>query len=1018
MFRTHLFIAQSTDRPLSELDAYLKEETDYLLFRKNSSTVVKKYLPSLDNSWNLFLDEESKRCQSWSNSERLLFIKAVYLCLNNIKEERDFAQLIRSALDLKKYNGVRYFFMLFQANIPQEQRHLKEYTHVCRLLVELREQPGLADLLKTYLPNLVTLHQQLEIKYDQYRQSKFPKRGIDELISIFSTKNELVSFPLSVEELKLLKPQLERVNLEAESASKLSLSELKQQAQRLGLQYKQSNDLQLRCQLVALVCEAVYRTYKIKPHDTQVLSILALLNSPENLKGRIAQIKAGEGKSTIIAILAAISALKGDFVDIVTSADYLAIRDAKKYKPFYEELGLTSSHICGEHVTKTQFQGQILYGTNTDYEFAYLRDGLYQAGLRYSYRNGELQPRTFDTVIVDEVDNLFLDTALNSALMSVQSNETIAWIYKPIFNKVKENSKINPDQLHAYLLDYEQGKYRELVSTISKKRLKDWIESANDAIHTKVHGVDYLVKATRTPNSNSKETVDDIVINDYENTGRFQEGSQWGNGLHQFLQIKHNLQPKAETITAASLSHPTYFGMYRHILALTGTMGEAVEREEIKHIYKVDCFDVPPHFPCQRVTLKPQLCLDKKTQYEAILKSALAMQQQKRPCLIVFKTINESNEFSQFMKSRNIEHQLLNATQRESEDYVVARAGDAGVITVATNTAGRGTDIELSPESKEAGGLHQIFAFYPANLRVEVQGESRAARQGQPGSCEMILSYEDDHIKSLIQMMTIVNYVLTLNSSNLISLDKFIQFDAPSEEKIKALGMVRTKKIEQESVRRSQGALKEEIYFEKLQLFFKQLTAVTTLFESTEFKNVFLKNCQTWTSGTDLNSSSLGLSKEWESGCLLAKKLLARQNKGETVDWTPFYDSVKRTYINQIRLHWAVFYNKLHNEVVGSDIKEVKQQVDSLFQQAQPKLNEYLPLDIGSPYNLSVEKQNSNGPMELVLKWGSRMLINAQKELNVSSNSVEQSLINLSLFEKTGAVTTSEKNSSLEIGNN
>src|SRR5262249_25377511 len=157
-------------------------------------------------------------------------------------------------------------------------------------------------------------------------------------------------------------------------------------------------------QLIAIITETIRHHFKIAPHDTQILTLLALINVPEKLKGRIAQMKTGEGKSTMIAMHAAFIGCQSLFVDVVTSSSYLAIRDCEKYAPFFKALGLTTSHICHPRPSQSHFHGHILYGTNTDFEFAFLRDGLNRAELRYSKMNETLKPRTFDAVIVDEVD--------------------------------------------------------------------------------------------------------------------------------------------------------------------------------------------------------------------------------------------------------------------------------------------------------------------------------------------------------------------------------------------------------------------------------------------------------------------------------------------------------------------------------------------------------------------------------------------------------------------------------------
>lgn len=246
----------------------------------------------------------------------------------------------------------------------------------------------------------------------------------------------------------------------------------------------------------------------------------------------------------------------------------------------------------------------------------------------------------------------------------------------------------------------------------------------------------------------------DIEIVDYDGTGRV-TGGQWQAGMYQFLQAKHGLKITPEALTAASLSHPTFFSLYHLIIGLTGTMGEAVEREEVQKIYNVDSFDVPQHFPCLRKKIPGCIAITNEEQYEILLKNIQEMQRAGRPALLLFKTIKESETFSQFLHKKSIQHQLINENQRENEDYLVVRTGDAARITIATNVATRGTDILLSPESKAVGGLCVIFTFYPNNLRVEEQGFGRAGRQGQLGDCGMILNIQDELIQSLIKSFTI-----------------------------------------------------------------------------------------------------------------------------------------------------------------------------------------------------------------------------------------------------------------------
>ncbi|KTD32258.1 preprotein translocase, secretion protein SecA subunit [Legionella nautarum] len=937
--------------------SFLFDEPDYFLLQEKAEAWIKKAVDEKKaHLWAIFC-QQLNLLQTTKSVKRML-LQMVLSCFLSPIDQGELAQLIVLATHIQSLYGERLFQALFTLQQPVKAAHIGDYLTACQLLVDLHEQPGIFKLVKETMPDTKRLVEKLEEMHISYLGLKYPERDIEETLSRFAQQSELVQFPLSTEELETLKTQYAAVKATMKSLNTLPLLALQERAKACAAEWKEKQDTDAKHQLIAIISETIRRTYKISPYDTQILSVLALINTPEKLKGRIAQIKTGEGKSTIIAMLAAFMGCQGNFVDIVTSSPDLAIRDAEKYAPFFEALGLTVSHICDHHGKEEDFSGQILYGTNTDFEFAMLRDGLNNTKLRQSKRDGVLQDRTFDVVIVDEVDNLFLDTALNSALLSIPGKEDITWIYTTILDYVRKHRDQKKSlndmaiELHHQLFSQFGEQYGEILQTLNDRRLKKWLVSAMQALYQKEEGKDYVVKSSSGQSAANSAEHEDIVIVDYINTGRLNEGSQWKDGLHQFLQAKHGLPITPESLTAASLAHPTYFGLYQLIMGLTGTMGEAVEREEIQKIYGVDSFDVPPHFPSQREHLPDFIFKTEEEKHQQLLKYISEIQSKKRPSLVLFKTIKESEQFSELLRKQGIKHQLINENQREAEEYLVSRAGEESMITIATNTAGRGTDILLSPESKEAGGLHVIFTFYPNNLRVQGQGGGRAARQGQPGSYNMMLSFEDDdYIKALFEQLT-QNTFSQLVSHNDDNASEFHDFHVllsslktgvfPAAEIITILDKLRTKSIQKESERRYQCSQQEVIYFEKLQDFFIQLNALNQLLQDAVFKENFIKICTTGElDGTEI-SPFCDEDGAWKQVHEAAKLLISNQCKGLEVDWSGFYDQFKRSWLSNARRQWALFYNKLHDEIEDGDIGTVKMQVEQAQTKSSTSLNNYL----------------------------------------------------------------------------
>lgn len=893
-------------------DAILKEENVLLKmvdFNECSRKIidfVKKYYHFNLNEWLVF--NQALFQYEGEKTEKLFIIKTVLRCLKHSVTSAEMAQFLTLTQHLKSVNGVRLIYILLKAEPSLQERKIHSYLTILQYLIELHDQPGIVDFIKKYLPVLSNLVLALQKKHADYIASLFPIYDVDTTFKRFETKDSIVQFPLSRQELDNLKIEYDKLSL------KTNLEKLQQVSDLETVRNKYH--------LIPVIIEAIRRQYHIMPYATQIISLLALIHYPVKLKGRIAQIKTGEGKSTIIAMLAAYQGCLGNFVDIVTSSSYLSKRDCEKYKPFFALLGLTVSHISYIHPEQHHFHGQILYGTNTDFEFAFMKQRLYNIQLCYSKKcDGKLEPRTLDVLIADEVDNLFLDTALNSARLAIPSQEDIHWIYAPIFQYVKEIPAPTVTGLSLYLKHIE-SRYHEILSKIPNIQLKKWLNSALRALNDMHNGQHYIVKNN------------DIVIVDYANTGRLNEGCQWQHGLHQMLQVKEGLPVRAETLTASSIAHSTYFNGYRNIFGVTGTMGEDVERNEIQKIYVIDSIDVPTHLPSKRNKLVDTIC-DETEQFQKIYDEILAMQKQKRPLLILFKTVKESCHFSEYLLSRSstLKHQLINETQRTEESYMIMKAGFPCAITIATNTAGRGTDIILSPASIKAGGLHVIFAFFPDNLRVEIQGFGRAGRQGQPGSCCMILKMQDETIQKLLKQFNSLGEQRTFSKY-----DKVMQLE---ESFIHFLKQCRTQAITKQSLYRYHSSQREAIFFAKLMSFFDSLKQLNQLFKDDHFKTKFLTACQS--ESLLAGSSSYEFThKLWMPELEIAQTLLEKKYQDCSVDWKGFYEQFTDTYLSYVKHLWAIFYTKIQDDIQDESLDIINQQVDAAYADVMTQLHPYL----------------------------------------------------------------------------
>ena len=631
------------------------------------------------------------------------------------------------------------------------------------------------------------------------------------------------------------------------------------------------------------------------PYLIQCISISLFLlhyfdiykNKNLNYKGRLAQIKTGEGKSLIIAMLSLANALMGNFVDVITSTHYLAERDQLKFKKLYDEFGVSSSNITKSNPSKLDYNGIILYGTNTDFEFSLLFEGIYKykkiVTVPLNSEDGSSIERAYDVAIVDECDNLFLDTARNTARISHPSKYHYNWIYQIIYDYFNENeNNLDIKKLRDILLNYEGYKYSEDIERISDKRLKEYLDNAKIAKNKKLNE-DYIIGYDEKNKSNQIKIVD-------PNTGRIQHGSRWSDGIHEFVEVKHEIEPKTENNIIGSISHPTYFENYKILFGLTGTIGEEIERKELNKIYKVKSYDVPRNTKELLIQEKMEIYKTKDLKYNRILEIIKENNENKKqPILIILENIKETLDFGNELKKLNFEFYTLNDVQKESEEYILDNSGHSGRILLATNAAGRGTDIIIDDLSKERGGLYVIIGFFPQNSRIEYQAIGRAGRQGNPGRSKIIVSEDEEFI------------FLSKNKKDEESLYKF-----------------RKASVEHISKNRIDFFEKEKIYYYNLKKYFLFKDFMICLFDNTTFNYCF--DCL-YDIGENINYEyykKFTLSKIDDIWSEFYSDLVKDRNKEEKLDINKNYFIA---FMEKFQNEWPNYLKEVYGENYEQNLK-------------------------------------------------------------------------------------------------
>ena len=710
--------------------------------------------------------EARARNPTWGlgESEQVVLIKIAVLASTQAEHQGSLPALLEWSDRIGYQLGTAAWWAIFQPGQVQAGHRLATLLHAAELTAEVSQDVPVHSALRGLQGRTLDLNQfleELERERSQLFASGHRARDLESVAHDFRTMTEKGGVSMGAARLEAAVQGCREVLTAWAGLRGLSATALAGELARLRAQGLAAGGALVgtpQAQLLAVGCESIRRHFKITPYSTQIVTVLGLLLKAPTDRGQLAQVKTGEGKSTIVTLLALYSAALRHKVDIISSARPLAIRDQHKYAGLLRSWGLSSAHICRDRQHDDEFLCDVLYGTNTDFEFSHLYEALGLGRPEHSLGPTERALRPTDRVIVDEVDNLFIDQGRSSAIISTVRHDPNVWVVTPILGLVRDwqENGVPRDPIRATrqaLSIGRRGAEQVALGALSDESLQRWLHNATLALTEKKRNEDYVLidlqaraglsehDQDRPVATGQVDTKLSVVILD-RSTGQLLLRSRWHDRLHQFIEAKHGLSIHDETLTTAEMSHPVFFTQYRDIFGVTGTLGDAAERQEVFDTYAVPTFDTPPYQTSKRQILEPMLCPDEDSFLAALTDGVTRMQALGRPCLVLLASIKETQKFSQHLHAKTIGHQVLNAMQQEDEALVVARAGHAGMVTVATNMAGRGTDVILTPASRAAGGLHVLMGFYADNVRIEEQGMGRAARQGQPGSAQRIIHTE------------------------------------------------------------------------------------------------------------------------------------------------------------------------------------------------------------------------------------------------------------------------------------
>ncbi|HMJ93514.1 MAG TPA: preprotein translocase subunit SecA [Allosphingosinicella sp.] len=565
---------------------------------------------------------------------------------------------------------------------------------------------------------------------------------------------------------------VDRINGFEPSVSAMTDDELRDQTALFRRRLEEGETIdELLPEAFATVREASRRTLGQRHYDVQMIGGITLH------RGEIAEMRTGEGKTLVATLATYLNALEGKGVHVVTVNDYLARRDADWMGQIYRFLGMTVGVIVPnltDHQRRTAYGSDITYGTNNEFGFDYLRDNM-------KYDRDQMVQRRFNFAIVDEVDSILVDEARTPLIISGPTDDR-SELYISVDAIVKgldpEDYDFDEKQKSVVLTEDGTEKMERLLEDaglLHGSNLYDYentmvVHHLNQALRANVifkRDIDYIVKQDKV-----------IIIDEF--TGRMMDGRRWSDGLHQAVEAKEGVQIEPENQTMASITFQNYFRLYPKLSGMTGTA--ATEAAEFYDIYKMNVVTIPTNLPVKRVDEEDEFYKNQADKFAAIAKSIKEKQLIGQPVLVGTVSIEKSELLSEYLNKENVKHEVLNARYHEHEAHIVAQAGRFGVVTIATNMAGRGTDIQLGgnldfrisdelaemedgPEKEQAigrirqeieeekgrviaaGGLFVLGTERHESRRIDNQLRGRSGRQGDPGLSRFYLSLDDDLLR-------------------------------------------------------------------------------------------------------------------------------------------------------------------------------------------------------------------------------------------------------------------------------
>jgi preprotein translocase subunit SecA len=567
--------------------------------------------------------------------------------------------------------------------------------------------------------------------------------------------NRLLGGDTNDRTLRRLQPRVAEINALEPAMQALSDEELRGKTAEFRARLAEGETLDdLLPEAFAAVREASRRTLGMRHFDVQLIGGMVLH------EGKIAEMKTGEGKTLVATLPLYLNALEGKGAHLVTVNDYLARRDGGWMGRIYHALGMTTGVIIHEFsaifdpdfvdeaankaddrlmhwrpVTRQEaYAADITYGTNNEFGFDYLRDNMV-VDLR------QVVQRPLHYAIVDEVDNILIDEARTPLIISGQAAEATDRYYQfaQLVRQLRPNQHFEVDIKQRAVTLTEEGIHRverllgiPAGESLYEERyfeLTHYLENALKAEVIFKRDRDYMVRGGEV-----------IIIDEF--TGRAMEGRRYSEGLHQAIEAKEGVKVKRESTTLATITFQNYFRMYQKLAGMTGTA--ATESEEFHRIYGLEVVVIPTHLPMIRQDYADQVYKTEVGKYRAVVNEIVEMHRLGRPVLVGTTSIEKSEYLSSLLKRQGIKHEVLNAKYHEREAAIVEKAGQLGAVTIATNMAGRGTDIKLGEGVRELGGLHIIGTERHEARRIDNQLRGRAGRQGDPGSSRFFISLEDD----------------------------------------------------------------------------------------------------------------------------------------------------------------------------------------------------------------------------------------------------------------------------------